>query len=101
MGMPKALLKIVFISGLASVNVFAQEKIFLYPPTQKVTINGFDKEPPFMEHFKVAGDSSTGSAVLICPGGAYTALADQHEGSAVAKFFNRHGFDAFVLHYRL
>lgn len=81
----------------------AQEKIFLYPATQKVTIDGFDrdKEPPFMDYYKAAPDSARGSAILVCPGGAYTALALQHEGADVARFYNAHGYDAFVLHYRL
>lgn len=81
----------------------AQEKIYLYPATEKVTIDGFekDKEPPYFEYFKANPDSANGSAILICPGGGYTNLALEHEGSDVARFYNQHGFDAFVLHYRL
>jgi acetyl esterase/lipase len=81
----------------------AQEKIYLYPSTQKVTNDGYekDKEPPYVDYFKASPELANGSAVLICPGGAYTNLADQHEGADVAKFFNDNGFDAFVLHYRL
>jgi len=93
---------LVFCS-FCGLNVLAQEKIFLYPSTQKVTIDGLDrdKEPPLIEHFKASRDSANGSAILLCPGGAYTALALQHEGTDVARFFNQHGFDVFVLHYRL
>jgi acetyl esterase/lipase len=89
--------------SLCSITALAQEKIFLYPSTQKVTIDGLDsdKEPPFIEYFKARPDSANGAAILICPGGAYTGLALQHEGSDVARFFNQHGYDAFVLHYRL
>lgn len=79
----------------------AQEKIFLYPSTEKVTKDGFDKEPPFIEYFKANPDSVNGSAILVCPGGGYGHLADQHEGVDIAKFYNQYGFDAFVLHYRL
>ncbi|SFL45909.1 alpha/beta hydrolase [Halanaerobium salsuginis] len=39
-------------------------------------------------------------AILILPGGGYTHRAD-HEGQAVAEFFNSHGYNAFVLHYRV
>jgi acetyl esterase/lipase len=42
-----------------------------------------------------------GSAILVCPGGGYGHLAEQHEGVDVARFYNQFGFDAFVLHYRL
>jgi len=81
----------------------AQEKIFLYPSTEKVTIDGFEKdtEPPFFYYFKASPDSANGSAILICPGGGYANLADQHEGNDIAKYFNNLGYDAFVLHYRL
>jgi acetyl esterase/lipase len=82
---------------------FAQEKIYLYPSNEKVTIDGFakDKEPPYIDYFKADPATAHGGAILVCPGGAYTHLADQHEGVDVAKFYNQHGFDAFVLHYRL
>lgn len=96
-------LKNSFIPLLIIINVtlYAQEKIYIYPSTEKVTKEGFDKEPPFIDYFKALPDSANGSAVLICPGGGYSHLADQHEGKDVAKFFNDRGFDAFVLHYRL
>ncbi len=81
----------------------AQEKIFLYSPTEKVTRDGFelDKEPPYFSYYKASPDSANGSSILICPGGGYGHLADKHEGSDIAKYFNDRGFDAFVLHYRL
>ena len=82
-------------------NTHAQEKIYLYPSTEKVTKEDIDKEPPFIYYFKALSDSANGSAVLICPGGGYAHLADQHEGNDVATFFNQFGLDAFVLHYRL
>jgi len=42
-----------------------------------------------------------GSAVVICPGGGYTRLAFDHEGIQIAKWFNKLGFAAFILKYRL
>src|SRR6185295_4428466 len=81
----------------------AQDKIFLYPSSQKVTIDGFEKDasPPYMDYYKAHPDSANGSTILICPGGGYQHLADQHEGADVAKFYNQKGFHAYVLHYRL
>ena len=84
-----------------SIATMAQEKIPLYPAGAAVTIEGFDKEPPYLEHFPARADSANGSAIVICPGGAYTMLADQHEGKDVADFFTSHGYEAFVLYYRL
>lgn len=41
------------------------------------------------------------SAVLIFPGGGYTHLAFEKEGTKIAGWFNKNGIAAFVLKYRL
>lgn len=46
-------------------------------------------------------EKANGTAVIICPGGAYYFLAMEHEGYDVAKKFNETGIAAFVLKYRL
>jgi len=43
---------------------------------------------------------ANGSAVIVCPGGGYTHLAD-HEGRPVAEWLNSLGITAFVLKYRI
>ena len=43
----------------------------------------------------------TGTAAIICPGGAYQRLAIEKEGTAVARWLNTLGISAFVLKYRL
>jgi len=45
--------------------------------------------------------SSTGIAVVVCPGGAFRALSLEGEGVAAAKWLNKRGIAAFVLKYRL
>ena len=45
--------------------------------------------------------AATGRAVVICPGGGYTALAMDHEGKDWAPFFNNMGIAAIVLKYRM
>ena len=47
------------------------------------------------------GENRSGAAVLICPGGAYNILADEHEGTMVADWLNSLGITAFVLRYRV
>ena len=42
-----------------------------------------------------------GAAIVVCPGGGYGFLADDHEGKQVAEFFNALGVHAFVLKYRI
>lgn len=44
---------------------------------------------------------ANGTAVVICPGGAYARLAIDHEGWDVAKWFNSLGIAGIVLKYRL
>src|SRR4030095_6590968 len=41
------------------------------------------------------------TAVVVCPGGGYRALASNHEGRQVASYLNSLGVAAFVLRYRL
>jgi len=43
---------------------------------------------------------TTGTAMVICPGGAYAHLAP-HEGNDYALWLNQHGVTCFVLKYRL
>jgi acetyl esterase/lipase/lysophospholipase L1-like esterase len=44
---------------------------------------------------------ATGTAIIICPGGAYSFLASGHEGTDVATELNKAGIAAFVLKYRI
>ena len=42
-----------------------------------------------------------GAAFIVCPGGGYSILAYDKEGTEVAAWFNKLGFAAFVLQYRV
>ena len=46
-------------------------------------------------------DAGNGSAVVIAPGGGFAALAWDHEGMPMARWFAERGVTAFVLKYRL
>lgn len=48
-----------------------------------------------------ARENANGTAIVICPGGAYSIHATDHEGVQPAKYFNSIGVTAFVLRYRL
>jgi acetyl esterase/lipase len=52
---------------------------------------------PFLPEPSIA----TGTAVVICPGGVFHFLADQHEGADVARWLAAAGVAAFVLKYRV
>jgi acetyl esterase/lipase len=45
--------------------------------------------------------AATGTAVIVCPGGAWHYLAIHHEGVDVASWLTAHGIAAFILKYRL
>jgi acetyl esterase/lipase len=45
-------------------------------------------------------DKANGAAVIVCPGGGYSHLAD-HEGGPVAEWLTSIGITAFVLKYRI
>lgn len=56
---------------------------------------------PTLEMYLPPKNKANGTAVIICPGGAYAILAIIHEGKEVAKWLNGLGITAFVLNYRL
>jgi len=57
-------------------------------------------KPSFTVH-RAPAEKANGTAVIVCPGGGYGFLADDHEGKQVAEFFNGIGVTAFVLKYRI
>jgi acetyl esterase/lipase len=56
---------------------------------------------PVIDMYPAPANIANGTAVIICPGGAYWGLAIAHEGKQVAEWFNSKGITAFVLKYRL
>ena len=56
---------------------------------------------PTLTVFAPDSMSSTGTAVIICPGGAFFALSINSEGFDVAKWLVKKGITCFVLKYRL
>lgn len=56
---------------------------------------------PLIEVYLPNKRSATGQGVVICPGGGYSILAYDWEGTDIAKFLNSKGIAAFVLKYRL
>jgi acetyl esterase/lipase len=56
---------------------------------------------PTLTVFLPPKEKATGTAVLICPGGGYAALAFNHEGYAIARWLNDNGIAGIILKYRL
>jgi acetyl esterase/lipase len=59
-----------------------------------------DADKPTITIYR-ASRNPVGTAVIVAPGGGYSALAMDHEGRQVASWFNAMGISAFVLKYRL
>ena len=58
-----------------------------------------DADKPSLKVFRA--EKPNGAAVVVCPGGGYGFLADDHEGKQVAEWLNTQGVTAFVLKYRI
>lgn len=106
----KSSIIITFI--IASLQSHAQQFIPLWPDGKKPNFNGvaikdsitnrvWKVGTPGFYAFIVQPEESTGTAVLICPGGGYERLAYLQSGYSLAKWYNAHGISAFVLNYRL
>lgn len=51
--------------------------------------------------YRPAAGTSNGAAMLVCPGGGFSALSWNNEGPQVAEWLAAHGITAFVLKYRI
>src|SRR5580700_8088313 len=82
---------------------FAQEPgvIPLWPNGAPGALGSEDQDRPTLTVFRPRESKPGGVGVIVCPGGAYLHLADNHEGRQVANWLNSLGFTAFVLKYRL
>lgn len=85
---------------LASTLVQAQQEMDLWPSGPK-TSNGDPKDVAKVTVFLPKKENATGRAIVVCPGGGYTHLAFEKEGTAWAPFFNAQGIAVIVLKYRM
>ena len=108
------LISIVFIL-FNYIEIHSQEKLLLWPkglvPNQEIgqeekitetdIIRIENVQNPSIEIYLPSKSTRTGKAVVICPGGGYSFLAYDWEGTDFAKALNAEGIAAFVLKYRL
>lgn len=88
--------------------VFAAVAFAAAPTTELLWPNGApgavgteDADKPSLTIYLADPATRNGTAVVVCPGGGYGALAMDHEGKQVAEYLNHLGIAAFVLKYRL
>src|SRR5687768_5686004 len=112
-------MKIFFLFFFLSVHMMAisQKEIPLYtgtiPNSRNITDHEYTEKvgdgrlrvhniaTPTLTIFEAPKNKSTGTGVIICPGGGYSVVAITHEGFDVAKRFNEMGITAFILKYRI
>ncbi|MBN1581942.1 MAG: alpha/beta hydrolase [Anaerolineae bacterium] len=75
-----------------------QEQESIIPPSLKVVRN---VTQPTLTAFFPDPATANGTAVIVCPGGAFHFLSIDMEGTDVARWLNMRGVAAFVLKYRL
>ena len=73
----------------------------LWPEGTPGALGETDADHPSLTPYPAAAAAANGTAVVVCPGGGYAALAVDHEGDQIARWLNSLGISAFVLRYRL
>jgi acetyl esterase/lipase len=86
--------------------VFAAEPadhkvIDLYPGPAPGSKGKEAEDKPTLTIYLPPAEKATGAAVVICPGGGYGFLANDHEGKQPAEWLNKLGVAAFILKYRI
>lgn len=78
-----------------------EEKTMEPLPNQKRVNRLANVTKPRLTVHQTKAQKPSDAAVIICPGGGYNILADEHEGTMVADWLNGLGITAFVLRYRV
>ncbi len=96
---------LVFLVFLVFIPLgLAQEPttVLLWPNGAPGALGNADEDKPSLTIFLPAEyQGAVHTGVVVCPGGGYGGLADNHEGRQVANWLNSLGIAAFVLKYRL
>ena len=77
------------------------QPIPLWPGQAPASVRDPAANRPTLATYLPPADKAVGTAVVVCPGGGYGALADDHEGKQIAAWLNQRGVAAFILRYRI
>src|SRR5436309_4102966 len=93
---------LAMLTGATFAPSFATEPRveLLWPNGAPGAVGKEDADRPELRIYLPSAKPS-GTAVVVCPGGGYGALAMDHEGRQIADWLNSLGVAAFVLKYRL
>jgi acetyl esterase/lipase len=79
----------------------AQRSIPLWPGEAPGSLGSAEEDTPAITAYLPAPQLATGTGVVVFPGGGYTHLSMEKEGTEVARWLNGLGVAAFVVRYRL
>lgn len=91
----------LLVVSLAVAQPSAPQAIPLWEGKAPHAVGESPTDKPSLTVFRAPADKANGAAVVVCPGGGYGFLANDHEGKQVAEYFNGIGVTAFVLKYRI
>ena len=104
-------LLVALVSGLQLSAQTSYEEVWIYPDGKYPELNGHEQDQPrstdrwtaqpYMHIYRADESVNTGRTVVCLPGGGYTHLSLQNEGSLWAPFFNEQGINLVVLAYRM
>jgi len=85
--------------GSESWTYAEKEKVYNLPNFKGVV--DYDVSHPTLTVYPADPAYTTGTAVIVCPGGGFYILSMNSEGTEVAKWLNQKGITVFLLKYRL
>ncbi|QDV33636.1 alpha/beta hydrolase [Tautonia plasticadhaerens] len=95
------LLLTVTMSARATCQAAEPVELRLWPGDAPGATGDEPTDVPTITVYQADPATSTGAAIVICPGGGYGALAMDHEGHQVARWLNSIGITGVILKYRL
>ena len=95
------MLSTVLALGLLTAPAADPQPMPLWPDGAPSSVGDPTANRPTLTAYLPAKDKAVGTAVVVCPGGGYGALALDHEGKQVADWLTARGVAAFVLRYRI
>ncbi|MDQ6678035.1 MAG: alpha/beta hydrolase [Acidobacteriota bacterium] len=92
----------LFLAAAALLEAQQDPQTFpLWPNGAPGALGTADSDRPEITVYQPNTKHAAATAVLVCPGGGYGALAMNHEGRQIANWLNSYGMVAAVLKYRL
>jgi acetyl esterase/lipase len=86
--------------GLSSA--FTKETVYLWEKGSKNDQPTKESDRPLMDvYYPKNAEKALMASILICPGGGYGGLAEDHEGKQLAEWFAAHGMASAVVLYRI